>query len=458
MIFERIRSEGLAHNSYFIASDGHAAVIDPRRDCRVYADLARRYEASITHIFETHRNEDYVIGSVELAGLTGATVHHGHGLTWRYGRTVHGGQLFDIGRLQLTALSTPGHTDESMSYLVADLATGPAPVMAFTGDTLFVGSVGRTDLYGPGEAPRLAAALYDSIFGNLLQLGDGVIICPAHGGGSVCGSHIADRELSTIGIERGQNAALRAKDSAEFVRQRLAERPERPPYFRQMEKLNLEGAPPLGRGEPALPPALTLAQFRAALDNGAVLVDTREPWGFGAHIKGAYSIWTSGLSEFAGWFLPYDRDIVLLLERAEDLLTAATNLARLGYDRVAGYLQGGIEDWYGAGLAIERLPVMSVHELKAKLDHGEDILVLDVREREEWDSGHVPAAQHLFLGHLQERLAEVPAGRPVATFCSIGRRSGLAGSILLRSGRRDVSNVLGSMTAWRAAGYPAVRD
>ncbi len=457
MIFERVRSEGLAHNSYFIASGGQAAVIDPRRDCRVYVELARRHEVNITHVFETHRNEDYVIGSPELAEMTGAEVYHGAGLDWKYGRAVADGQSFTIGGLRLMAIATPGHTDEGMSYVVTDLATGPAQVMAFTGDTLFVGSVGRTDLYGPDEAPRLAAALYDSVFGKLLPLGDGVIVCPAHGGGSVCGSHIAERELSTIGIERRQNAALQARDKADFVRQRLAEKPYRPPYFRQMEKYNLAG-PLLGRGGPALPPALTLARFRAVMDMGTVLVDTREPWAFGAHIKGAYSIWTSGLPEFAGWFLPYDRDLLLLLEKSEDIETAVVNLARLGYDRVAGYLQGGIEEWYNAGLPIETLPVISVHDLKHRLDAREDIVVLDVRDQEEWDSGHLAGAQHVFLGRLEERLAEVPGGRPIAVFCSVGRRAGLAGSVLLRSGRTGVSNVLGSMTAWRAAGFPVARD
>jgi len=209
MIFKRIKSDGLAHNSYFICSEDEAAVIDPRRDCEVYIDLAKREEVKIKYIFETHRNEDYVIGSIELSNLTSAEIFHGPGLNWGYGNTLHNGNVFHIGNLKLTALHTPGHTDESMSYVLAE---SEEPVMVFTGDALFVGDVGRTDFYGPVEAPRLAGALYDSIFNKILTLGDGVILCPAHGAGSVCGGNISDRDESTIGLERTQNPVLQRKN------------------------------------------------------------------------------------------------------------------------------------------------------------------------------------------------------------------------------------------------------
>lgn len=196
MIFERIKSEGIAHNSYLIGSGSDAAVIDPRRDCRIYIDLAQRHSLRIRYIFETHRNEDYVIGSVELNSFTGAEIYHGPGLDWKYGNTLEDGQEFRIGTLKLTALHTPGHTDESMSYTVADGSSGKAVVMVFAGDALFVDDVGRIDLYGVEEAPRMASNLYDSIFNKLLPLGDGVILCPAHGAGSVCGLNIGDRDES----------------------------------------------------------------------------------------------------------------------------------------------------------------------------------------------------------------------------------------------------------------------
>jgi hydroxyacylglutathione hydrolase len=242
MVFERIKSEGIAHNSYLIGSENDAAVIDPRRDCQVYIDLAQQRGLKIKYIFETHRNEDYAVGSVELNHFTRAEIYHGPGLDWKYGNTSRDGQQFQIGKLRLTAINTPGHTDESMSYAVTDLSSGEATVMVFTGDTLFVGDVGRTDLYGPKEAPRLASNLYDSIFNKLLPLGDGVILCPAHGAGSVCGAHIADRDESTLGVERTQNPILQMSRD-EFIKYKVAEKLERPHYFHQMEKYNLEGLP-----------------------------------------------------------------------------------------------------------------------------------------------------------------------------------------------------------------------
>jgi hydroxyacylglutathione hydrolase len=240
MIFERIKSAGIAHNSYLIGSGSEAAVIDPRRDCQIYIDSAQEKGLKIQYIFETHRNEDYVIGSIELNDITGAEIYHGSGLNWKYGNTVQDGQEFQIGELRLRAINTPGHTDESMSYAIADLAIGEATVMVFTGDALFVGDVGRTDLYGPEEALSLASNLYDSIFHKLLPLGDGVILCPAHGAGSVCGLHIANQDESTLGIERIQNPVLQIKNKDRFIKYKIAEHPERPHYFRQMEKYNLE--------------------------------------------------------------------------------------------------------------------------------------------------------------------------------------------------------------------------
>ncbi|MFH0769328.1 MAG: MBL fold metallo-hydrolase [Chloroflexota bacterium] len=279
MIFERIKSAGIAHNSYLLGSGSDAAVIDLRRDCQIYVDSAQEKRLKIRYIFETHRNEDYVIGSIELSSITRAEIYHGSGINWKYGNTFGDGQQFHIGYLKLTAISTPGHTDESVSYAVEDLATGKATVMIFTGDTLFVNDVGRTDLYGTEEVSRLASNLYGSIFNRLLPLGDGVIICPAHGVGSVCGMHIANRDESTIGIERRQNPVLQMKNKKEFVKYKVAEQPEKPYYFQQMEKLNLEGPPLLGCLP--LPNPLTPTEFRKEIDGGVIVVDTSEPAAFG---------------------------------------------------------------------------------------------------------------------------------------------------------------------------------
>jgi len=453
MVFERIKSEVIAHNSYLIGSENDAAVIDPRRDCQIYLDLARQNGLKIKHIFETHRNEDYVAGSIELNRLTGAEVYHGPGLPWKYGNTLADGQQFQIGKLRLTAIHTPGHTDESMSYAMADLTSGEATVMVFTGDALFVGDVGRTDLHGPEEAPRLASNLYDSIFNKLLPLGDGVIMCPAHGAGSVCGVNIADRDESTLGIERAQNPVLRMKNKDDFIQYKLAERLERPPYFRQMEKYNLEGPPLLGC-IPS-PPPLTPIEFSREMERGAVVIDSSAPAAFGgAHVKGSHSIWLEGLTVFAGWVLHYDKPILLVLEDQSHLEKAVRYLIRAGHDKIAGYLKDGIAGWYNAGLPIERLQLLTVHELKAKIDRGDHLPVLDVRGQDEWDAGHIENAQHIYVGHLQERQLDISKGRPVIVICSVGHRAGLGASMLLRQGWRQVYSVVGSMKAWEAAGYP----
>ena len=457
MILERIKSEGVAHNSYLIGSESDAAVIDPRRDCQVYIDLAQQHGLKIKYIFETHRNEDYVIGSVELNNFIGAEIYHGPGLDWKYGNTLRDSQEFKIGKLRLTAIHTPGHTDESMSYAVVDLSSGKATVMVFTGDALFVGDVGRTDLYGSEEAPRLASNLYDSIFNKLLPMGDGVILCPGHGAGSVCGLNIGDRDESTIGIERTQNPVLQIEDRDTFIKYKVAEQPERPHYFRQMGKYNLEGPPLLG-GIP-LPLPLTPAEFREEMEKGAVVVDTSMPAAFGgAHIKDAYSVWLEGLPVFAGWVLPYDRPILLVLEDEPHLERAVRYLIRAGYDWIAGYLKGGTESWYNAGFPVENLPLLSVHELKAKLDRGEELLILDTRGQDEWNSGYIKGALHIHVGHLEQRLAEVPRDKPVAVICNVGHRAGLGASILLRAGYKEVYNVLGSVKAWVAAGFPVTTE
>ena len=309
----------------------------------------------------------------------------------------------------------------------------------------------------PKEASRLASNLYDSIFNRLLPLGDGVILCPAHGGGSVCGLHIANRDESTIGIERIQNPALQMKDKHEFVKHKLAEKPEMPHYFRQMEIYNLEGPPLLGCLP--LPSPLTPAEFKQEIDKGAVVVDTSEPAAFGgAHIKGAYSIWLEGLPIFGGWVLPYDKPILLVLEDQSHLERAVRYLIRAGYDQIVGYLRHGTEGWYNAGFPTESLPLLSVHQLKSRLDRREELVVLDTRGQDEWESGHIAGALHIYVGYLEQRLAEVPKGKPIAVICNVGHRAGLGASILLRAGCPSVHNVLGSVKAWIAAGFPVTTD
>lgn len=452
MIFERVKSEGLAHISYFIGSDNEAVVIDPRRDCQVYMEIAQREGMKIKDIFETHRNEDYVIGSLELAHLTGAKIYHGSGLDFKYGTPLKDGQEFNFGKLRITAIHTPGHTNESMSYVLADLDVGEEAIMVFTGDALFVGDVGRTDLYGPKEAERMAENLYNSIFNKLLPLGDGVILCPAHGAGSVCGGAISEREFSTLGLERVLNPVLQNKKKEDFIKFKIAEHHERPPYFRKMEQYNLKGPPLLGHIPNPSP--LSPKESQKQIKLGAVVVDTRAPPAFGgAHIRGSYSIWLNRLSAYGGWVLPYDKPILLVLEDEENLDKAIRQLIRLGYDQIAGYLRGGIGAWYKASLPVEHLGLLTVQELKKRLDRGDNLVLLDVRDKDEWDDGHIEDAFNIYFGNLEDRLDEVPEDLPIAVICDVGNRGSLGASILRREGYGEVYNVLGGMSAWKKAGY-----
>jgi hydroxyacylglutathione hydrolase len=453
MIFHKIKSEIVSHLSYFIGSDNEAIVVDPRRDCQIYVDLAMMEGANIRYIFETHRNEDYIIGSLELASLTGAEIYHGPWPEFEYGEVVEDGKEFRFGKLKATAIHTPGHTAGCVSYAVTDLASGEEPVLVCTGDTLFVNDVGRTD-FGGERRRAWSEDLYYSIFDKLLPLGDHVVLCPAHGSGSVCGGGIADREVSTLGLERLMNPILQMSRE-EFVDLKVEEHHEYAPYFRTMERLNVEGAPFVGVGPN--PPALKPKEFRERIEEGAIVLDTRPPPAFGAgHIEGSYNLVLKRLG-LAGWVLPYDRPLLLLLSSQGQLDTVARNLIRIGYDNLEGYLVPSIVSWYKSALPLERLEMMTVTEFKARMDGGEDWTVLDVRSRDEYSKGHIEGSLNIYVGLLEGRMDEVPEDRRVAVVCKTGTRSSFASSILLRAGRRNIVNVLGGMEAWMKTGYDVVK-
>jgi len=451
MLLKKIKSEGLSHNSYFIGSENEAVVIDPRRDCQVFIDIAQQKEMVIKAIFETHRNEDYVIGSIELAQCTGAKIYHGSKLDFNYGQPLDDEQEFFFGKLKLTAIETPGHTDESMSYVLSDMDTSEKLIMVFTGDTLFVGDVGRIDLYGPTEAPRLAEELFDSIFNKLLPLGDEVIIYPAHGAGSVCGGDISQREESTLGIERKLSPVLQKKRE-EFIKHKVSEHHSRPTYFLKMEQYNLEG-PPILDNLP-IPVPLKPKAFLEQMKKGAIVVDTRRPSAVGgAHIKDSISIWLERIPSYAGWILTYDKPILLVLEDKNYLENAVRLLYRLGYDNITGYLVGGIESWYEQSLPVEQFGLLAVQELKKWLDQENSLFLLDVREENDWKQGHIPGSVNIFSGYLEKRIKELPKDRPIVAICKVGNRASLGASILRQARFKEVYNVLGGIIAWKNAGY-----
>jgi hydroxyacylglutathione hydrolase len=450
MLFQRFESKGLAHYSYLIGAGDRAVVIDPRRDCDLYIEAAMGAGYSITHIMETHRNEDYVVGSVELAARTGAEVLHSayDELDYGYGGRIAEGESLRIGGLELSPIHTPGHTLGHMSYLLRD-STG-APWTAFTGDALFAGDVGRTDFYGQDRLEEMTGLLYDSIFQKLLPLGDGVIVAPAHGSGSACGTAIAERPWTTIGLERQLNPKLQYRTRDDFVRH-VARMLEYPPYFRMMERLNLQGPP--GVCTLASPEPLSAFEFSQRARESVVL-DTRTELAFAsAHVPGALSIWQEGLPGWAGWFLPYDKPILLVADTA-DVSSQVRDLRRIGYDRVGGYLAQGMVSWHSAGLQSESVRTVTVQELCHRLDDHQDVWILDVRSDIEVENNPIPGACHIHLSHVVERMDEVPRDRSIYIFCGTGLRSTVAASLLKRSGWDNVTVVLGGVAGWSSITCP----
>ena len=330
MWFERIVAEGLSQNTYLVGSGGKAAVIDPRRDCDPCLDSADRHESVITHIFETHRNEDYVSGALELAHRCNAKIYHGSGMDFAYGNTVREGDRFTLGTLELSVLETPGHTEESITLVLTDSEVSHEPYMVFSGDTLFFGDIARTDFFGPERKAEMAEKIYDSITKKILPLGDGVILCPAHGAGSACGSEIADHPFSTLGYEKRTNPFLLIKKDA-FVARRTTESPYLPPYFRQMEIVNKNG--PVLLNTLPRPQPIPVAAVASMIASGCQIVDIRFPTAFAAgHIPGSLSLWRDGIASFAGWFLDYERPIVLVDDFTCTIDTVLQHFVRMGYD------------------------------------------------------------------------------------------------------------------------------
>ena len=448
MLFKRIESEGLAQYSYLIGDGRSAIVIDPRLDCDIYVEEAHLEGIRIQHIIETHRHEDFVLGSVALAEQTGAEIWHADDQwNYRYGNSVKDGQIWKIGRLKLEAIHAPGHTPGSMNYLLFD--PGGVPWMVFTGDALFAGDVGRVDFMGTDRIPEMAGHLHDTLFNKLLPLGDGVIVCPAHGSGSICAGDIGERMWTTIGLERRHNPKLQVKDRNEFIA--LANKKlDYPPYFRQMEKLNFEGVP-VGKTSPV---PLSVDAFADKAED-AVIVDTRAEVSFGAsHVPKSLSIWSAGLPSFAGWFLPYDKPI-LLVHETNNPTQAARYLLRLGYFNVSGFLAGGMLAWHTAGRESATIKTITVQSFCTLLDTDEHPWILDVRSNDELKhAGSIAGANHIHITELAGRMDDVPNNRTVFIFCGSGLRSMIAASLLKRAEWQDLVVVLGGLAGWRSISCP----
>jgi len=454
MYFQQFYLTCLSHASYLLGSEGVACVVDPQRDVSIYLDEARAQGLKIEHIIETHLHADFVSGHVELASKTGAKIYLGAAADSPLQHVaVHDGDEIRFGRLILKFLETPGHTVESVSVVITDLDRGEKPWAVLTGDTLFIGDVGRPDLSGDKTPQELAAMLYDSLHQKLEPLGDDVEVYPAHGAGSLCGKQMRPERQSTIGKERALNYALRAPSKEEFVRLLTAELPDRPEYFAQDAEINRTGAIPL---EFLLEmQALTPAQILERQKAGDFVLDTRPAMAFGSgHVPGSVNIPLAGqFAGSAGALLGLEHDIILIAEDQAAVEESRTRLARVGFERVAGYLDGGMPRWVADQMPTAQIMQITAAELQRELDQEPgSIQIVDVRRKPEWDQAHIAGALHKPLDRVAKMLGDLDRSKPVVVRCKGGYRSAIACSLIQRAGFENVTNLIGGLDAWQATG------
>ncbi len=453
----------LAHASYLVADrvGGHAAVIDPQRDIGQYLADAEEFECKIDHVFLTHMHADFIAGHLELRDRVGATIHLGAQASAEYAfAPMADGDEVRLGQVRLSVLQTPGHSPESISILVFDPEyDNDRPYAVLTGDTLFIGDVGRPDLRASlgWSADQLASLLYDSLRDKLVPLPDDTLVYPAHGAGSLCGKNLSTDTVSTIGEQRQHNYALQPMSREQFIELVTTDQPDTPAYFTYDAVLNSREHPTLDDAlERELRP-LSLEQLLELVDSGAQLLDTREQAEFeGAHIRGALNIGLGGsFATWCGTILDQERPVVLVAEPGRET-EAATRLGRIGFDSIVGYLAGGMQQLDDAPELVERVERITASSAAEQLAASPHPLVVDVRTPREWSEGHVERALNLPLSQLSERLAELPPDRPLIVYCASGYRSAIAISLLRREGLAQVTNLVGGLGAWRSARLPTV--
>jgi hydroxyacylglutathione hydrolase len=457
MYFEQFYLPCLAHASYMLGSNGEAAVFDPQRDVDIYLKAGEEQNLEIRHIFETHLHADFVSGHKELAARTGARIYIGAQAGAQFPHVpLTDGREVKIGAARVIALETPGHTPESMCYVVIDEEKSAQPWAVLTGDTLFIGDVGRPDLSQTYSPEQLAAFLYRSLHQKLMALPDATLVYPAHGAGSLCGRSMRAERSSTIATERLTNYALQIRTQEEFVRQLTANLPERPQYFLDDAEINRSGAQAL-KELPPLDPILP-AELQALLDQGAHVVDVRPVGEFAAsHIPGSLSIALSGqFASWAGAIIGIHGNPVLVSATDEQIEEARVRLARVGIEKIRGYLAGGFGSWKQAGRPVLEMQQISVRELQERLSQG-NVELLDVRRLGEWQAGHISQAMHHPLDMFPKELPALDS-HPVAVHCKSGYRSVIACSLLERAGYRNLVNVTGGFDDWDAASLPVVRE
>ena len=474
MILKRFYDDKLAQASYLIgcAATGEALVVDPNRDVDQYIKVAEAERVRITHVTETHIHADYVSGSRELAARTGATVYLSDegDADWKYafakedGATLlKGGDSFKVGNIVIEAVHTPGHTPEHLSFLVTDTAAADKPIGILTGDFVFVGDVGRPDLLEKaakveGTMEAGARTLFRALQ-KFKEYPDYLQVFPGHGAGSACGKGISSVPNSTVGYERMFNWAFQIDDEETFVASVLAGQPEPPKYFAQMKRINKEGPRILGGFK--RPQRLAENRLEELLKTGALVIDTRQAADYAAgYVPGTLNITLNkSFNTWAGWLVPFDQDFYLIIDDSctHCVDEAVKDLAMIGLDRVVGYFGTEVLDtWSKQGRELGTVPQMTAKELADQVRNG-DVTVLDVRGRAEWEAGHLPSVENIPVGHLADRLEEVPTDKPLVVHCQGGARSAIAASLLRSKGFDNVINLTGGYGEWEAAGNPTER-
>ena len=458
MFFKQFYLACLAHASYLIGSDGEAAVVDPQRDVDEYIAEARAHQLNIKYIIETHLHADFVSGHQELAKRLGATIVFGQkaGASFAH-QAVKDGDEIKLGKLILRFLETPGHTPESICALVIDPSSPEQPQKILTGDTLFIGDVGRPDLAGgKGFTPQqMAGLMYESLHGKLLTLPDETEVYPAHGAGSMCGKNMSKETSSTIGEQRKFNYALKPMSKDEFVQMMTADLPEAPAYFPKDAEINRSGA--RGLSEIVPPRALSVKEVTAMHNAGHVILDIRSADIFGAgHVAGSINIGLGGqFAMWAGSLLAMTSEIVIVAETNAQVDESLVRLARVGIENVRGYLIGDVNDWVRDGLSVSTIKQYSVSELKDRIASG-GMPVIDVRRPAEYAGGHVPGAFSFTLSGIDKHVSELPFDRnsETAVICAGGYRSSAAASMLEKHGFTKLINITGGTNAWVNSGFP----
>jgi glyoxylase-like metal-dependent hydrolase (beta-lactamase superfamily II)/rhodanese-related sulfurtransferase len=459
MYFHQFYLSCLAHASYLIGSEGEAVVVDPQRDVDEYIKEAEANGLTIKFVIETHLHADFVSGHRELAGRTGAQIIFGEkaGVDLAH-KPVRDGEEISIGKIVLRFLETPGHTPEGICVLVTDTADAAGqPQKLLTGDTLFIGDVGRPDLAGAkGYTPQMMAAMmYDSLHDKLLRLPDETEVYPAHGAGSMCGRNMSKETSSTIGEQRKFNYALKPMSKDEFVHLMTVDLAEAPAYFPKDAEINRSGA----RGLAELSPPVALMPLEiASLDlQSHILLDVRAAADFGAgHLPGSVNIGLGGqFAMWAGSLIPLNAVIILVAESEAQVQESTLRLARVGIENVKGYLSGGVESWMKAGFELFTTEQLTVDQLRDWVEK-EDLQVLDVRRPAEYESGHVPHALSSPLANLERKIEQLPldSRKSTAVICAGGYRSSAAASLLEKHGFKNLLNVTGGTSAWINAGFP----